>query len=170
MRNVPLSVLEQVSVAAPCPADWAAMTGDERVRRCGQCRLNVYNISEMTRDEAEGLIRAHEGRLCVRYYQREDGTILVKDCPTGLAAIRAKAAKMVTRLAGALMVLLSAGAVLGQRSGEERRLSSVEPFASLSRWMAPPSTNLMVLPNPRQMRLMMGEMVPVDRPGRTGTQ
>jgi len=55
----------------------------ERVRHCGECKLNVYNLSEMTQTEAEGLIRKHEGRLCVRYYQRADGTVLTRNCPVG---------------------------------------------------------------------------------------
>src|SRR5437868_7064475 len=144
------------------------MTGDERVRHCGQCRLNVYNISEMTRAEAEGLIRKHEGRLCVRYYQREDGTILVKDCPVGFAAVRAKAIKMATRMAGALMVLLSAGAVLGQKEDEDRRLCGVEPFASLSRWLSPLAPAPMARPNARQLRQMMGEIVVLPSRSRGG--
>ena len=45
--------LEQVQVAAPCKADWEQMIGSERMRFCGECNLNVYNLSGMTRSEAE---------------------------------------------------------------------------------------------------------------------
>src|SRR5688572_30553490 len=69
-----LPVLPNIRVATPCRADWAKMSGDERVRACADCNKNVYNLSSMTRDEAEALIVAKEGRLCVRYYQRNDGT------------------------------------------------------------------------------------------------
>lgn len=78
-----LPVLDNIRVASPCSAEWSKMSGDERARFCGDCKKNVYNISEMTRDEAEALIVAKEGRLCVRYYQRADGTILMKDCVIG---------------------------------------------------------------------------------------
>ena len=78
-----LPVLENISVAAPCNADWAHMSGDDRTRHCGDCRKNVYNLSDMTRDEAEALIVAKEGKLCVRYFQRHDGTILLADCTVG---------------------------------------------------------------------------------------
>lgn len=57
--NPPLVILENIHVAAPCPAPWSQMTGDNRVRHCAECNLNVYNISEMTRSEAEDLIRTH---------------------------------------------------------------------------------------------------------------
>jgi len=82
--------LSNVKVAAPCPADWRWMYGNDRVRFCNQCRLNVYNLSAMTKPEAEDLIRNTEGRLCVRFYRRSDGTILTQNCPVGLRAIKKK--------------------------------------------------------------------------------
>src|SRR5260370_15414772 len=48
---------------------------------------NVYNLSEMTRREAEALVREKEGQLCARLYRRADGTILTSNCPAGLRAI-----------------------------------------------------------------------------------
>ena len=78
--------LDQIQIASPCTADWDQMSGDERVRHCGQCDLNVYNLSDMANADAEALIRTHEGRLCVRLYRREDGTVITADCPVGLRA------------------------------------------------------------------------------------
>src|SRR5688572_11430868 len=72
--------LSRVRVASPCPADWDKMIGDERVRFCGQCELNVYNLSAMTRTQAEDLIAGTERRLCIRYYRRKDGSILTRLC------------------------------------------------------------------------------------------
>lgn len=83
-----LPILPNLKVATPCSADWAAMSGDERVRACGSCNKHVYNISTLTREEAEALILEKEGRLCVRYYQRHDGTILLKDCSIGITQKR----------------------------------------------------------------------------------
>lgn len=71
------------------------MSGDDRVRFFGDCRLNVYNLSGMTRREATDLIQLQEGRLCVRFYRRKDGTLVTRDCPVrcswtaGLARIAA---------------------------------------------------------------------------------
>lgn len=80
--------LSHVRVASPCPADWDTMIGDERVRFCGQCELKVYNLSAMTRTQAEDLIAGTEGRLCVRFYRRKDGSVLTRDCPVGLVRIK----------------------------------------------------------------------------------
>jgi hypothetical protein len=106
--------LDNVRVAAPCEADWDEMMGDERVRFCGQCSLNVYNLSSMTRKEAESLISRHEGRLCVRYYRRADGSILTNNCPVGLRAIK----RRVSRVARAtISTVLSFFAGLGVYAG-----------------------------------------------------
>jgi hypothetical protein len=79
-----LPVLDNIRIASPCSADWSKMIGDERARFCGDCKKTVYNISEMTRDDAEALLIEKEGKLCMRYYQRADGTILLKDCVVGV--------------------------------------------------------------------------------------
>lgn len=76
-------VLDHIRIATPCSADWNQMIGDDRVRLCGACNKHVYNLSRMTRDEAEALITAKEGKLCARYFQRSDGTILLADCEVG---------------------------------------------------------------------------------------
>ena len=88
--------LDNIHIASPCSADWNEMVGDERRRFCSQCSLNVYNLSGMTRDEAENLLLTSEGRVCVRFYRRKDGTILMKDCPVGWQAIKRRVSKMAT--------------------------------------------------------------------------
>lgn len=56
------------------------MKGDDQTRHCGQCDRKVYNLSNMTRDEAEKLVTEAEGRICVRYYVRKDGMVMTRDC------------------------------------------------------------------------------------------
>jgi hypothetical protein len=74
------SALDRVQVAKNCPASWRDMDGNDQVRHCSQCDRNVYNLSNMSRDEAAALIEETEGRLCVRYYRRRDGTMMTRDC------------------------------------------------------------------------------------------
>ena len=73
----------RLEIASPCGASWRDMEGDDRVRFCTECKLNVYNLSSMTADEALALVEEREGRLCVHFYQREDGSVLTSDCPVG---------------------------------------------------------------------------------------
>ena len=82
------SPLDHLKIASPCSANWNEMYGSDRKRFCGDCKLSVYNLSGMTREEAEGLLVSSEGRLCVRYYRRADGTVLTQDCPVGWAKVR----------------------------------------------------------------------------------
>jgi hypothetical protein len=83
-KNRRLSLLDGLRIASPCNASWDAMTGDDRVRFCGECQKNVYNLSAMTREEAEALLAEREETPCVRFYQRADGTVITSDCPVGV--------------------------------------------------------------------------------------
>ena len=102
-QDIPL--LDNVRVAAPCPANWNEMVGGERVRYCRACEKNVYNLSEMSREDAENLLETHEGRLCIRYYQRADGKILTQNCPVGLRAARRLYIKANAKIAAALTAI-----------------------------------------------------------------
>ena len=99
--------LDRVKVAAPCSADWERMTGDDRTRFCHRCSLNVYNLSGMTRREAEALITNAEGRLCVRYYRRADGTVLTRNCPVGLSALKRRASRAARAVLSAALTFLA---------------------------------------------------------------
>lgn len=102
------SRLDSVRVAAPCPANWDSMYGNERVRFCDQCQLNVYNLSDMSEAEAERLIGQAEGRLCVRYYKRRDGSIITQNCPVGLRAIKRRLSRIATAVASSLLSFFAA--------------------------------------------------------------
>lgn len=106
--------LDRLRIATPCPISWEQMTGNSQVRFCEHCRLNVYNISELSRREAESLIASTEGRLCARLYRRADGTILTKDCPVGLRALRMRISKRTAAVFAAIAGISSV--VFGQQS------------------------------------------------------
>src|SRR5258706_6218808 len=104
MANNPATI-DCLRIAAPCPLSWEQMTGDNRVRFCDHCQLNVYNISELSRLEAETLIASTEGRLCARLFRRADGTVLTKDCPVGLRALRRRVAQRTAAIFAAIVGL-----------------------------------------------------------------
>jgi hypothetical protein len=99
------SLLDSVRIATPCAARWEDMRGDERVRFCGRCRKNVYDLSEMTRAEAEMLLRSHAGELCVSILRRADGTVITSDCPVGVRARRVRRLAILAVGAGAAAVI-----------------------------------------------------------------
>ena len=99
--------LKNIKIASPCSANWDQMFGDERKRFCGECKLNVYNLSGMTSYDAENLLRNSEGRMCVRFYQRADGTILTKDCPVGWARLKKRISTVATAFVSMLLAILT---------------------------------------------------------------
>ena len=96
--------LTNIRIASPCPADWEKMVGDERVRHCAECNLNVYNLSAMTERQVQELIAGSRGkRLCTRFYRRADGTILTQDCPWSLRALTRKVSRLAATVLTAIM-------------------------------------------------------------------
>jgi hypothetical protein len=114
--------LDRIAVASPCPMNWNDMIGDERVRFCNQCNLNVYNISAMTRLEAESFIANAEGRICAKLYRRADGTILTQDCPVGLRAVRKKVSRAAAAAFSALVSLFGGSAIFAQQSKSDTKI------------------------------------------------
>jgi hypothetical protein len=130
-RKKSLPLLAGVRVASPCNADWNGMHGDDQSRFCDKCAKNVYNLSAMTTEQAEALIREKEGDLCARYYQRTDGTVLTADCPVGVRKKRVKAAAFVAAVGAAASVGLyawAASTVQGKMGMTETRMGKLEAF------------------------------------------
>ena len=92
--------LDAVQVREPCTVPWNSMRGDETVRFCGQCRMNVYDLSAVTRPEAEARLRSRGERLCVRFQRRADGTVVSADCGPVRRSIRRRARVLRVAAAG----------------------------------------------------------------------
>lgn len=145
-RRLPL--LSRVEVAAPCPADWDVMVGDDRARFCSSCEKHVYNLSALTTQEAEQLIREKEGDLCVRYFQRKDGTVMTADCPVGVRRRRVRRfVSLVAVGAGAV----AAGASFGM--GAERTMGAMRVMPAPPRIDTAPQHELMGVVTPEQFLL-----------------
>ena len=112
-------------VASPCHVGWETMTGDDRVRFCDSCKLNVYDLAGLTTTEIKSLISETEGGICGRLHYRADGTIITRDCPVGLKAIRRRVRRLA---AGLFATILSACSVVFSQS--TRRVQT-EPFRQL---------------------------------------
>jgi hypothetical protein len=149
----------RLRVASPCPADWNAMQGDDRMRFCGQCEKNVYNISAMTHAEAEELIREKEGKLCVRFFQRSDGTVLTADCPVGR---RRKRNRRILMAAGATGLTLSAVGLFGFTRMGKPVVGSPLPEASMGKPMPEPKMGA-IDPQPRPLMGDIAEPLPSPR-------
>lgn len=141
MTKIPINI-DQMRIATPCPIAWEQMTGDERVRFCAHCQLNVYNISELSRTETERLVASTEGRLCARLFRRADGTVLTKDCPVGIRALRRRVAKRTAAIFAAVVSL--SAAAFGQQSSENGQ-SECTPQTRITRSAATSNPNEKIL-------------------------
>jgi hypothetical protein len=142
--SAPVFNLDVIDIASPCHVPWESMAGTERVRFCDQCRLSVYNLSELDRAAAETLVRAHEGRLCVRFYRRPDGRVMTRDCAdvrSDQAFIRRLAAVLGVFLASLISLLGFVLAVEGGREPSAKGIRGIEPFKSILNWIDPTPTS-----------------------------
>src|SRR5262245_50294453 len=80
--------LDGLTVATPCDVPWESLAGDDRVRHCGRCRQDVYNVEALSRAEALQLIGKGERLPCMRLHRRPDGTLVTADCWARLRAAR----------------------------------------------------------------------------------
>ena len=158
-----LNSLDDVRVASPCHAEWDAMrpvtaNDGERARFCGDCEKNVYDLSAMTRVDAMALIERHEGRCCVRFYQRPDGTVLTEDCPVGLRAALKRAER---RALGGIAAGIGAAAafvafLIGGANPVSRKLVEIKEVLVIPE--APPPPMMGAMPPPDMP--MMGDIAP----------
>jgi hypothetical protein len=142
--------LETLRVASPCHASWEDMTGTGRVRFCHLCEKKVYNLSAMTREEGERLLAKSEGKLCVRMYRRQDGTVITTDCPVGVRR-RRWAAVWATAIVAALGSVAAVGAaVTGIKLGMLTTDANGKPTVTL--------------PGQRPPDVIMGGLCPINPP------
>jgi hypothetical protein len=96
------------------------------VRFCLGCEKNVYNLSSLPREDAEALLQARLGNdLCVRFYQRADGTILTQDCPVGVQKKQRK--KLVLAVAGAGAMAAAAASMFFKTDGASCKGQALDP-------------------------------------------
>ena len=164
----PAALLQNVTVAKPCHESWDAMPGGERVRSCASCKHKVYNLSAMTAAEAADLLRNAEGRVCVRFYRRADGTIMTADCPVGLQAARKKMARAAS-VAFASAAMLCGVSLVGKSREEQPRfvqwvLNVLNPESTPEPTTEPTTGNIAT---PRFIPLPIATPMPVANPKET---
>lgn len=158
------SPLKNLKVASPCSADWERMAGDDRKRFCGDCKLHVYNLSGMTTYDAENLLRLSEGRLCVRYFQRADGTVLTQECPVGWDRVKRRLSMAATAVFGLIVSFAGLFGAMSAFGKKNSVMGEIIPFATptpdrpaLMGAIAMPSPR--VSPSPKNRPLMGKPMI-----------
>ncbi len=110
---------DRINIPAPCDADWDSMIGNDRVRFCEHCKLDVTNLSALTRPEAMRLVERSEGRLCVRFVTRPGGRLLTKQLPGKVHQIARRASRIAAGAFSATLSLSSAAVQAQSATGFE---------------------------------------------------
>jgi hypothetical protein len=130
--------------------------------------LHVYNLSDMPRAEAEAFVSQAEGRTCIRFHRRADGTLLTRDCPVGLRVVRQRLVRAVAALAGVMLALVC-GTVFGGRLKNLKVPGLGRPADAYSEWIEPGSTQtfsvgvMICRPPVLNLPVLQGELI-VDAP------
>jgi hypothetical protein len=130
VRDVSLAKI-RIDIASPCSVDWDSMKGNHRMRLCGQCDKNVYNVTHLTNAEVLDLMKSGN-KPCLMLMQRKDGTVMTADCPKGL--MRKWALRGLAMVVSALAMIplfdpmkekvsQFRNLVMGDRSGQEMSAS-----------------------------------------------
>ena len=108
--------LDALAIETPCTQPWEDMRGDDRVRHCNACRLDVHDLSALTRTEADALLAQTTGRICARIHRRPDGRVLTRDCAPVRRRQERRRSRARVALAG-LLALVGLGGCRGQDEG-----------------------------------------------------
>jgi len=119
-----------IRIASPCKAEWNGMRGDNRLRYCAECHLNVYDFSSMSKAEIDDLLDNREGRICGRFYQRSDGTVLTQNCPVGLRRAFRNASRLAASFLSAAFALSPVLAATTPQQKQNAPLTQIKPMPS----------------------------------------
>ena len=124
------NILNRVSVDKPCAADWDKMIGNEAVRFCEHCAKSVNNLSAMTSKEAEKLVAASNGNLCVRYHRTSERKIVTLDFPVQITRAGRRVSQFAASIFTAAIAVSSAtaqgGAIITPDNSNETVVTQTE--------------------------------------------
>lgn len=132
--------LDNLTIPAPCTADWNSMIGNDQVRFCEHCNLDVHNLSLMTRYQAQRLVARANGRLCVRYHQDTAGQPLTLPARQKLHRIGRRVSRIA---AGAFTATLSVSSAVAQNSASSQSVSLNQPNAAQASARWAPGSSIM---------------------------
>jgi hypothetical protein len=87
------------------------MVGNERVRYCPECKLDVYDFSSMSDEDVRQVVSGGQQRLCARVRQRPDGTVMPRNSSLRFSIVMRRISR-VSRIA--LTAAISVGPALGR--------------------------------------------------------
>ncbi len=125
--------IDDFAIDVPCPIPWSSMKGNNNVRYCKVCDLNVHNLSSMTENEVNAFLESNSDGVCVNLFRRPDGTIVTDRCPPALRVVQEKAKLWYAASVAFLSLLLVSGPSSAQKA---ESIPPKPPPASSPEWDA----------------------------------
>jgi hypothetical protein len=120
------NLLDRVEIASPCTANWDAMTGTDQIRFCSECRKYVYNLSEMTRREAEALLASRGNQMCARLIRDLNGATLSVDSLPPVRLLGWKPGPVASAVVSAIISITPGAGVLANGQSPSHSSQSVD--------------------------------------------
>lgn len=133
--------IQSYFISSPCSVKWNDMQAEQSnssVRFCGDCKLNVHNLSSLSDEEVVVLLnrKASGERVCTYFYRKEDGTLVTDNCPKQMKQMRdrlqAYAASMLVTLCWILANSANAqglvGAPVDPRYGQSNEVGQLADY------------------------------------------
>lgn len=114
------------------------MIGNDQIRFCDHCNLQVHNISAMSRADAMRLVERSQGRLCVRYYRDGAGQLLTakalprQTAPPALYQLGRRVSRLAAGAFGATLSLSSAVAQSPIAQNQPASSQGISPVDNLN--------------------------------------
>ena len=140
------------------------MDGDDRERFCMQCSKTVFNISDLSKKEANQFLIEKVGvDTCVKFYRRQDGTIKTDNCPKIIRPLR-NASLLFFEQVSALtsLILITICNILPLQAQPKEVAPSKQPY-SMRNPFAAPVANPKAAPVPVAAPIEMGRICPMVR-------
>jgi hypothetical protein len=130
-------LLERVEITSPCTANWDEMKGTDQIRYCSECQKYVYNLSEMTRREAEALLVSRGNQMCARLIRDLDGQTLTVESLPPVRLLRWKPGPVARAVVSAIISIAPAAAPFANGQGLSHASHSVDALGHKSQRPAP---------------------------------
>ena len=142
-----------IQIRTPCPKRWDELVGDERRRFCSECSLHVLNAAQLTRDEAEVLVRDATQRVCMRVEYDQAGAPLFRE-----PALR-RLARWALASGAALLA-----ACQGSVSAPAHDPAPAEPPSKMGKVCAPVEMGDVAVPPPERLEKLGEAVAPTTAP------
>ncbi len=146
-------------VPNPCHEDWDLLSPEDRGHFCTVCETKVWDLSGLTKEEAEAFLRAREGEdLCVSYRENSAGEVVHRPSPI------VPLGRLVRRLPAAAGLSLALAACSPGDSGAQQEADSTREAKPATETAPEPEPEPEVSPEAEPEAEPESEVEPVAEP------